>query len=136
MGMGEVTLRDALVALRRDPSYDPRDDLLGVPGPVLLSVDDAAATGAASAGRVPTLAELEEGMELQGTITNVVDFGAFVDLGIGASGLWHISKWPRGGERAQLTMVGARATFTVTSVEIQDLRAKKARISLELPLSK
>lgn len=103
---------------------------------MLLSVSDAAATGAASVACVPTLAKLENGMELQGTITNVVDFGAFIDLGIGASGLWHISKWPKGGERARLVMVGARATFTVTSVEIQDLRAKKARISLELPVVK
>ena len=71
------------------------------------------------------------GTELQGTIKNIVDFGAFIDLGIGADGLLHVSKFPRGAARSKM-MVGARAQYRCTAVEVQDLKNKKARISLEL----
>lgn len=81
-----------------------------------------------------TLADLSVGTELQGTIKNVVDFGAFVDLGIGADGLLHVSKFPRApAARGRLIVVGARAQYRCTAVEIQgDPKLKKARISLEL----
>ena len=128
VGLGQVTLKDALVSLGRD-GRDPRDDLLGVPPPILLSASDSNLAG--SAPRM-TLGALKVGAELQGVIKNVVDFGAFVDLGIGADGLLHVSKFPRGPERDRTIMVGVRAAFTVTALEIQNLKAKKARISLEL----
>jgi uncharacterized protein len=73
--VGLPTLKDILDALAR-PGRDPRGDL---PGPVfkqgILKLDD-----------------LQEGMELRGTILNVVDFGAFVDVGLKDSGLVHISQ--------------------------------------------
>lgn len=75
LGLGEPTLADILDALAR-PGRDPRDDL---PEPVLrtdvLSLDD-----------------LQEGMWLKGTVRNVVDFGAFVDIGVKQDGLVHISQ--------------------------------------------
>ena len=73
--VGLPTLKDILDALSR-PGRDPRTDL---PGPVfkqgILNLDD-----------------LQEGMELTGTVCNVVDFGAFVDVGLKDSGLVHISQ--------------------------------------------
>jgi uncharacterized protein len=75
LGVGVPTLRDILDALVR-PDRDPRDDL---PKPVfkhgVLRLDD-----------------LEPGMELKGTVLNVVDFGVFVDIGLKDSGLIHISQ--------------------------------------------
>ena len=73
--MGEPTLRDIIEELKK-PGRDPRDEM---PKPVLrqdvLSIDD-----------------LEEGMIVTGTVRNVVDFGAFIDIGIKEDGLCHISK--------------------------------------------
>jgi uncharacterized protein len=75
LSVGLPTLKDILDALSR-PGRDPRTDL---PGPVfkqgILNIDD-----------------LQEGMELTGTVCNVVDFGAFVDVGLKDSGLVHISQ--------------------------------------------
>lgn len=75
LSVGLPTLKDILDALIR-PGRDPRTDL---PGPVfkqgILNLDD-----------------LQEGMELTGTVCNVVDFGAFVDVGLKDSGLVHISQ--------------------------------------------
>ena len=75
LSVGLPTLKDILDALSR-PGRDPRTDL---PGPVfkqgILNLDD-----------------LQEGMELTGTVCNVVDFGAFVDVGLKDSGLVHISQ--------------------------------------------
>jgi uncharacterized protein len=73
--VGAPTLTDIFEALLR-PGRDPRDDL---PAPVLrrdvLSLDD-----------------LKEGMVLTGTVRNVVDFGAFVDIGVKHDGLVHVSQ--------------------------------------------
>ena len=73
--VGEPTLRDIIEELKK-PGRDPRDEM---PKPVLrqdvLSIDD-----------------LEEGMIVTGTVRNVVDFGAFIDIGIKDDGLCHISK--------------------------------------------
>jgi len=128
-GMGELTLRDALTSLRRPRNFDPRDTLLGVPPPPLLSAADAASTNKAL-----TLGDIKVGMEIPGIVKNVVDFGAFVDLGCGADGLLHKSNFPRGKEREQVAIVGARSIFRVTSLEITDLNSKKARISLDCAL--
>ncbi|BCE13124.1 hypothetical protein RSC3_00480 [Bacillus paralicheniformis] len=75
LGIGEITLKDICAQLTR-PERDPRDE---VPKP-LLKTD------------VLQLEDLKEGMELQGTVRNVVDFGAFVDIGVKQDGLVHISK--------------------------------------------
>jgi len=75
LGVGKPTLIDIINELKR-PGRDPREDM---PSPILrsdvLSIDD-----------------LKEGMELKGTVRNVVDFGLFVDIGIKNDGLVHISE--------------------------------------------
>ncbi len=73
--IGEPTLRDICDALAR-PDRDPRDDL---PKPIFKK-------------GVLKLEDLQPGMELKGTVLNVVDFGAFVDIGLKDSGLVHISQ--------------------------------------------
>jgi uncharacterized protein len=75
LGVGELTLRDIFDALAR-PDRDPRDDL---PKPIFKK-------------GVLKLEDLSAGMELKGTVLNVVDFGAFIDIGLKDSGLVHISQ--------------------------------------------
>ena len=107
LGTGEPTLADIFKQLVR-PGRDPREDL---PAPILrndvLSMDD-----------------LQPGMELAGTVRNVIDFGAFVDIGVKQDGLLHRSQIPRG---QQLT-VGE-----VITVEIQKVEKERGRISLGWP---
>ena len=75
LGAGEPTLRDIIQALEK-PALDPRDNL---PAPLFRE-------------GVFTLDDLEEGMILQGTVRNVTDFGAFVDIGLKEAGLIHVSE--------------------------------------------
>lgn len=75
---GVPTLGDILEQLLR-PGRDPRSDL---PPPILRS-------------DVLTMDDLQPGMHLKGTVRNVVDFGAFVDIGVKQDGLLHRSQWPR-----------------------------------------
>src|SRR5262249_42479716 len=73
--LGLPTLKDILEALER-PGRDPREDL---PAPIFKK-------------GVLKLEDLQPGMELKGTVLNVVDFGAFIDIGLKDSGLVHISQ--------------------------------------------
>lgn len=75
LGIGAYTLEDILRELQK-PGRDPREE---VPAPVLRS-------------DVLDFDDLKEGMELQGTVRNIVDFGAFVDIGVHQDGLVHISQ--------------------------------------------
>ena len=75
LGIGQVTLRDIVEELKK-PGRDPREDM---PKPVLRS-------------DVLDIKDLKEGMILKGTVRNVIDFGAFVDIGVHQDGLVHISK--------------------------------------------
>lgn len=75
LGVGVPTLQDIIQELKK-PGRDPRDEM---PAPILRS-------------DVLTLDDLEEGMNLTGTVRNVVDFGVFVDIGVGTDGLVHISE--------------------------------------------
>ncbi len=75
LGIGRYTLEDILQELQK-PGRDPRED---IPAPVLRS-------------DVLDFDDLKEGMELQGTVRNIVDFGAFVDIGVHQDGLVHISQ--------------------------------------------
>ncbi|MDD3194010.1 MAG: Tex family protein [Oscillospiraceae bacterium] len=75
LGIGLPTLRDILSELAK-PGRDPRDEL---PAP-LLRTD------------ILSMEDLKEGMELRGTVRNVIDFGAFVDIGVHQDGLVHISQ--------------------------------------------
>ena len=128
LGVGVPTLSDALEALRRSGS-DPRDDLLGVPPPTLID----AAESAAGRGHGGSLEDLAVGDELLGVVKNVVDFGAFVDIGLGTDALLHSSEMRRGqGRSAAVIQVGAQLRVVVRQVEIQDLQRKKARIALAL----
>ncbi len=75
LGIGEITLTDILKELEK-PARDPRDDM---PKPILRS-------------DVLDLKDLKPGMILKGTVRNVIDFGAFVDIGVHQDGLVHISQ--------------------------------------------
>lgn len=75
LGVGEPTLRDIIQALEK-PALDPRDKL---PPPLFRE-------------GVLTINDLKEGMILQGTVRNVTDFGAFVDIGLKEAGLVHVSE--------------------------------------------
>lgn len=75
LGLGEPTLRDIAGELAK-PGRDPRDEL---PKPLLRS-------------DVLEIKDLKPGMELKGTVRNIVDFGAFVDIGVHEDGLVHISQ--------------------------------------------
>ena len=79
VGVGSLTLTDILEQLAR-PGRDPREDL---PAPLLRS-------------DVLSMKDLKEGMTLSGTVRNVVDFGAFVDIGVKQDGLLHKSEWAAG----------------------------------------
>ena len=75
VGIGEITLKDIIRELEK-PGRDPRDEM---PKPILRS-------------DVLEMKDLKEGMILKGTVRNVIDFGAFVDIGVHQDGLVHISK--------------------------------------------
>lgn len=75
LGIGVPTLKDILKELEK-PSRDPREDM---PAPILRS-------------DVLSLEDLKEGMVLKGTVRNVIDFGAFVDIGVHQDGLVHLSQ--------------------------------------------
>ena len=75
LGVGEITLRDIVKELEK-PARDPRNEM---PGPILRT-------------DVLEMSDLKPGMVLKGTVRNVVDFGAFVDIGVHQDGLVHISQ--------------------------------------------
>ena len=75
LGIGEITLRDIEKELKK-PGRDPRDEM---PKPILRT-------------DVLEMKDLKEGMVLKGTVRNVIDFGAFVDIGVHQDGLVHISQ--------------------------------------------
>ena len=111
LAVGEPTLRDIAAELER-PGRDLRDDL---PQPVLRR-------------DVLSMADLQEGMELTGTVRNVVDFGAFVDIGVHEDGLVHVSQFPtRVSHPSQAVRVGDVVKVRVLSVDQQ-----KKRIALTM----
>ena len=110
-GVGVPTLADIIRELMK-PGRDPRDEL---PPPILRT-------------DVLEARDLKPGMELQGTVRNVVDFGAFVDIGVHQDGLVHISKLPRRVQHpSQLLSVG-----DVVTVWVLEADEKKKRISLTM----
>lgn len=104
-GVGEMTLTDLLDALRA-PDRDPRDEL----DPPDLRSD------------VLGMEDLEEGMTLQGTVRNVVDFGAFVDIGVKDDGLMHISEMAEGyvDNPHEEVSVGDQVTVEIKSVDEEE----------------
>lgn len=112
LSIGELTLKDIIDALVR-PARDPRDDL---PRP-LLKKD------------VLKMEDLKTGMELQGTVRNVVDFGAFVDIGVKQDGLVHISKLRRQFVKHPLDVV---AVGDVVTVWVDSVDSNKGRVALTM----
>ena len=111
-GVGLPTLRDILAELQK-PGRDPRDDL---PKPVLRT-------------DVLDMKDLTPGMELTGTVRNVIDFGAFVDIGVHQDGLVHISRMADRFIRhpSEVVKVGDVVKVWVVSVD-----EKKKRIALSM----
>jgi uncharacterized protein len=101
---GEPTLLDIFDQLVQ-PGRDPREDL---PLPILRN-------------DVLSMSDLKVGMQLKGTVRNVVDFGAFIDIGVKQDGLLHRTQIPRG----EILEVGQVLTVTIQSVEVE-----RGRISL------
>ena len=112
LGVGEMTLRDIASELEK-PGRDPRDEL---PAPVLRT-------------DVLSMEDLKPGMELTGTVRNVIDFGAFVDIGVHQDGLVHISqvcnKYIR--HPSEVVSVG-----DVVKVKVLEVDEKRKRISLTM----
>ncbi|MFC0299104.1 Tex family protein [Geobacillus jurassicus] len=112
LGIGELTLCDIIDALCR-PERDPRDELTKP----LLRKD------------VLKMEDLKPGMELEGTVRNVVDFGAFVDIGVKQDGLVHISKLSKQYVRHPLDVV---SVGDVVKVWVEHVDVAKGRISLSM----
>lgn len=112
LSIGELTLKDIIDALVR-PERDPRDEL---PAP-LLKKD------------VLQLEDLKAGMELQGTVRNVVDFGAFVDIGVKQDGLVHISKLTKRFVKHPLDIV---SVGDIVTVWVDSVDKQKGRVSLTM----
>lgn len=112
LGIGKLTLKDIIDALVR-PERDPRDEL---PTP-LLKKD------------VLKLEDLKTGMELQGTVRNVVDFGAFVDIGVKQDGLVHISKLSNRFVKHPLDIV---SVGDIVTVWVDSVDQKKGRVALTM----
>jgi len=112
LGVGLPTLRDIVDSLQR-PGRDPRDEL----PPPIFHTD------------VLDIEDLKPGMELQGTVRNVVDFGAFVDIGIKNDGLVHISQISNKFVKhpTEVVAVGDTVTVWVLGVDL-----KKGRVSLTM----
>ncbi|WP_183597337.1 Tex family protein [Paenibacillus phyllosphaerae] len=112
LDVGEPTLRDIIDSLLR-PGRDPREEL----PPPIFSTD------------VLAIEDLKPGMELHGTVRNVIDFGAFVDIGIKNDGLVHISQLSNKFVKHPMDVVsvGDNVTVWVLSVDL-----KKGRVSLTM----
>ena len=111
LGIGEITLADIVRELQK-PGLDPRDSL---PQPVLRT-------------DVLDIESLKPGMELVGTVRNVADFGAFVDIGVHQDGLVHISKLAKHRVNRAMDVV---SVGDIINVRVLDVDVKKKRISLE-----
>ncbi|MBR4878802.1 MAG: helix-hairpin-helix domain-containing protein, partial [Clostridia bacterium] len=111
LGTGEITLNDIVKELQK-PGLDPRDSL---PQPVLRT-------------DVLDIESLKAGMELVGTVRNVADFGAFVDIGVHQDGLVHISKLAKHRVTRAMDVV---SVGDIINVRVLDVDVKKKRISLE-----
>ena len=110
--IGEITLRDIVKELEK-PARDPRDEM---PKPILRT-------------DVLDIKDLKEGMILKGTVRNVIDFGAFVDIGVHQDGLVHISQM---SEKFIKHPLEAVSVGDVVDVRVLGVDEKKNRISLSM----
>ena len=114
LGIGEMTLNDIIKELEK-PGRDPRDEM---PKPVLRT-------------DVLEMKDLKEGMILKGTVRNVIDFGAFVDIGVHQDGLVHVSKLTNKKfvkHPLEVVSVGDVVEVKVLSVDLQKKRIQLSMI--------
>lgn len=114
LDIGELTLRDIAKELEK-PARDPREDM---PGPILRS-------------DVLEMKDLTPGMTLKGTVRNVIDFGAFVDIGVHQDGLVHISQMSERYIKHPLEVV---SVGDIVEVKVLSVDLKKQRIQLTMKL--
>ena len=107
LGVGRPTLTDIIAELKK-PARDPREDA----PPVVFRND------------VKSFDDLMEGMELEGTVRNVVDFGAFVDIGVKQDGLVHISQMSRKYVSHPMDVVAVGDTVKVKILSVDKERQK------------
>ncbi len=110
--IGEITLRDIVKELEK-PARDPRDEM---PKPILRT-------------DVLEMKDLKEGMLLKGTVRNVIDFGAFVDIGVHQDGLVHISQIT---DRFIKHPLEAVSVGDIVDVKVMSVDLKKKRIQLTM----
>jgi uncharacterized protein len=110
--IGEITLRDIVKELEK-PARDPRDEM---PGPILRT-------------DVMEMKDLKPGMVLKGTVRNVIDFGAFVDIGVHQDGLVHISQI---SEKFIKHPLEAVSVGDIVEVKVISVDAAKKRIALTM----
>ncbi|MDO4454023.1 MAG: Tex family protein [Eubacteriales bacterium] len=115
LNVGEMTLRDIVKELEK-PGRDPREEM---PKPILRS-------------DVLDMKDLKEGMILKGTVRNVIDFGAFVDIGVHQDGLVHISEMS--DSRFVKHPLDAVSVGDIVNVRILSVDQQKKRISLSMKL--
>ncbi|MCM1144870.1 MAG: RNA-binding transcriptional accessory protein [Blautia sp.] len=116
LGIGEITLTDILKELEK-PARDPRDDM---PAPILRS-------------DVLDMKDLKPGMVLKGTVRNVIDFGAFVDIGVHQDGLVHISQMTEKYIKHPLEAV---SVGDIVDVQVLSVDLAKKRIGLTMKIGK
>lgn len=114
LGIGILTLKDILEELEK-PARDPRDEM---PKPVLRT-------------DVLEMKDLKEGMILKGTVRNVIDFGAFIDIGVHQDGLVHISQM---SERYIKHPLEAVSVGDIVEVQVMSVDLKKQRIQLTMKI--
>ena len=114
IGIGEITLKDIVKELEK-PGRDPRDEMQK---PILRT-------------DVMEMEDLKEGMILKGTVRNVIDFGAFVDIGVHQDGLVHISKLSKKFIKHPLEAV---SVGDIVEVRVDSVDLKKKRIALSIVL--
>lgn len=114
LGIGEITLQDIVKELEK-PARDPRDEM---PKPILRT-------------DVMEMKDLTPGMILKGTVRNVIDFGAFVDIGVHQDGLVHISQMT---ERYIKHPLEAVSVGDIVEVKVMSVDLKKKRIQLTMKL--
>lgn len=112
--IGVLTLRDIVGELDK-PGRDPREDM---PRPILRS-------------DVLDMKDLKPGMVLKGTVRNVIDFGAFIDIGVHQDGLVHISQMSNKFIKHPLEVV---SVGDVVSVQVMEVDLKKKRIALTMKI--
>ncbi len=113
LGIGEITLKDIVKELEK-PGRDPREDL---PKPILRT-------------DVLEISDLKPGMKLKGTVRNVIDFGAFVDIGVHQDGLVHISKMADRFIKHPLEVVSVGDVVDVTVLSV-DVDKKRIQLSMK-----